>query len=154
MWYLFALTSAVFSAIAAITQKKVLLKEKAISFTTILAFFNLIIAIPFFFFIDFSTLSTPGILILLLKSFLGATSFLFDMLGIKNLELSRALPLLVLTPGLVAIFSFILIGENLSITEILGISLLIAGTYIFSLKRKKMLSPRVKPNQKRSGPYP
>lgn len=139
-WYFLALISALFSATAAITQKKVLLKEKAISFTTILAFFNLIIAIPFFFFINFSQITTQGLFILFIKSVLEAASFIFVMIAIKNLELSRALPLLVLTPGLVAIFAFIFLGESLSLIEISGVVLLIAGTYILSLKRKQKIN--------------
>ncbi|MFH1612736.1 MAG: EamA family transporter [bacterium] len=143
-WYLLSLISALFSATAAITQKKVLFKESAIGFTTLLAFFNLIIAIPFFFFVNYSTLTSLGLIILLIKSILGATSFLFVMLAIKNLELSRALPLLVLTPGLVAIFAFIFLNESLTSLEIFGIVLLAIGTYILSLKQKQKISSSFK----------
>jgi len=138
-WYVFALISALFSALAAITQKKVLFKEKALVFCAVLGFFNLIIAIPFFFFIDFSILSYSGLIVLFIKSFLAAFSFLFVMLGIKNLELSRALPLLVLTPGLVAITAYIFLQEALSKMEISGIVFLTVGTYILSLKKPKKI---------------
>jgi drug/metabolite transporter (DMT)-like permease len=140
-WYVFSLLSALFSSFAAVTQKKVLFKNKALEFSSILALFNLVLAIPFLFFIDFQTLNILNISVLFLKSVLGAITFLLVMLGIKKLEISRALPLLVLTPGIVAIFAFITLGETLTIIEIIGIILLIAGTYIFSLKKQKIKTP-------------
>lgn len=138
-WYIFSFASAILSAAAAISQKKILLKESAIGFSTLVALFNLALAIPFFFFVNYSLLTISGILVLLLKSTLGAVAFLLVMLGIKKLEISKALPLLVLTPGIVAIFAFIFLGEELTKFEILGVILLIAGTYILSLKEKQSL---------------
>ena len=117
-WYMLALASAFFSALAAIIEKKVLFKEKALAFSAVLAILNLIIAIPFFFFTNFSTLTMSSLFVLFIKSFLGALAFLCVMLGIKNLELSKALPLLVLTPGLVALGAFIFLQEALTTLEI------------------------------------
>lgn len=139
-WYNLALTSAFFSATAAIIEKKVLFKEKALGFSVTLALLNLIIAIPFFFFINFSVLTTSGLLVLFLKSFLGALAFLFVMIGIKNLEISKALPLLVLTPGLVAIGALIFLRESLSQLEILGMILLLGGTYVLQLKQRQTIT--------------
>jgi uncharacterized membrane protein len=141
-WYFLALIAAFFSATAAIVEKKVLFKEKALGFSATLALLNLVIAIPFFFFIDFSVLTTSGLLVLFIKSILGALAFLCVMLGIKNLELSNALPLLVLTPGLVAIGALIFLKESLSQLEILGMVLLLIGTYVLQLKQnQKFLDP-------------
>jgi drug/metabolite transporter (DMT)-like permease len=136
-WYYLALFSALFSAAAAVFEKKVLFKEKALSFSVVLALLNLLFAIPFFFFIDFSLVSNISLFVLLFKSLLGAGAFLFVMLGIKNLEISKALPLLVLTPGLVAFFAWIFLGESLSLLEIIGMFLLIGGSYLLQLGRKQ-----------------
>ena len=141
-WYLLALISAFFSATAAIFEKKALFKENALSFSTLFAIFNLMLVIPFFFFIDFQTLTSSGLLVLFIKSVLGALAFLCVMIGIKNLELSNALPLLVLTPGLVALGALIFLQESLTQLEILGMTLLLLGTYILQLKQKqKFLDP-------------
>jgi drug/metabolite transporter (DMT)-like permease len=141
-WWILALISALFSGSAAIIEKKILFKEKALSFTALLALFNLILALPFFFFVDFSVLTTTGILVLFFKSILGAIAFLCVMQGIKDLELSSALPLLVLTPGLVAFFAFIFLGEALKGIEIIGMVFLLIGTYVLQLKKKqKILDP-------------
>lgn len=136
-WYHFALISALFSATAAIFEKKTLFSEEALEFSTVLAQFNFVLAVPFFFFVDFAILSPVAIGVLFFKSILGAVAFLCVMYGIKNLELSGALPLLVLTPGLVAILAFILLGEALSIYEISGMLGLLVGTYVLQIGEKK-----------------
>jgi len=141
-WYLLAITSALFSAAAAIVEKKILFKEKALSFSAVLAIFNLIIAIPFFFFIETNSLTPVNVSVLFIKTILEALAFLSVMIAIKDLELSSALPLLVLTPGLVALFAFFSLGEVLSQQEILGLFLLLTGTYVLGLKEKqKILDP-------------
>jgi drug/metabolite transporter (DMT)-like permease len=61
------------------------------------------------------------------------------MYAIKNLELSECLPLLVLTPGFIAIFGFIFLGEMITIAQIAGLCLLIAGIYVLGLEDKQKL---------------
>ncbi len=73
-------------------------------------------------------------MILFVKNILGAFAFLYVMLSIKNLEISKALPLLALTPGFVALFAFITIGDSISQIEVAGIVLLLIGTYLLELK--------------------
>ncbi len=152
-WYLLAIISALFSAGAAILEKKILFRERALSFSALLAIFNMILAIPFFFFTDFQTLTMTSLFVLLFKSFLGALAFLCVMLGIKNLELSKSLPLLVLTPGLVAIGGFIFLKEALTSLEVVGIILLLIGTYILQLKSNQKLFDPWKSYLKSKGHY-
>lgn len=69
-------------------------------------------------------------------------SFLCVMYGIKNLEISGALPLLVLTPGLVALAAFLFLGAALTSWEIVGMLALLVGTYVLQLANKSdLLSP-------------
>jgi len=141
-WYFFSFIAALFSAGAALLEKKILFKEKALSFTTLLAIFNLLFALPFFFFSDITALTLSGFIALLIKSILGGFAFLCVMHAIKRLEISTALPLLILTPGLVAIFAYLTLGESLSNYEILGLILMTAGTYVLGLrKNQKIFDP-------------
>ncbi|MCF8262812.1 MAG: EamA family transporter [Melioribacteraceae bacterium] len=128
-WIIFASFSALFSAAAAISEKRVLFNLSALQFSFLVSLFNLLFSVPFLISVDFSKIESIGFLILFLKSFLGALSFLFVMLSIKNFEISKALPLLVLTPGFTAIAAFLFLGESLSSLEILGMVLLLIGTY-------------------------
>ncbi len=128
-WALFALISAAFSAAASIYEKKTLYAEGALEFSASLALVNLALSLPFAWFIDFGAIGALPLAVLFFKSVLGAMAFLLVMKGLRDLEISAALPLLVLTPGIVALASFILLGERLSGYEVTGMVLLLAGTY-------------------------
>lgn len=132
-WYGMALVSAFFSAAAAIFEKKTLFKEKALEFSIVLALFNVVLSLPFLASINFSALSGAALGVLYGKTILGMLSFLCVMHGLKNLEISGALPLLVLTPGIVAFAAFVLLGEALGQHEIIGLVLLLVGTYVLQI---------------------
>ena len=141
-WFAVALISALLSAFAAITQKKVLFNLSALEFSFLLSIANLVFSIPFFFFIDYDTINILNLLILLVKSVIGVAAFLCVMIALKNLEISNTLPLLALTPGFVAVFAFLLLGESLKTIEVIGLLFLILGTFILESKNlKEFVSP-------------
>ena len=137
LWFVLAFISAVLSATAAISQKKVLFKLEALEFSFLLSLFNMIFSLPFLFINDLSIITFNTLLLLYLKTILGTLAFWCVMLAIKNLEISKALPLMVLTPGLVALTAFAFLGESLTSLEISGMLLLLAGTYILESKAKQ-----------------
>jgi len=136
-WFVVAIISALLSAFAAITQKKVLFNLGALEFSFLLSIVNLVFSIPFFFFIDYETINTLNLSILFAKSVIGVLAFLCVMISLKNLEISNALPLLALTPGFVAVFAFFILGESLKSIEVIGLVLLIVGTFILENKNIK-----------------
>ncbi len=139
IWFLIALSSAFLSAFAAILQKKVLFNLGALEFSFILSIANLLFSIPFFFFIDYQSVNTLNISVLFIKSIIGVGAFFCIMLSLKNLDISNALPLLALTPGFVAVFAFLLLGESLKLIEVTGLIFLISGTFILESKNFKNL---------------
>ncbi len=142
MWALLAFISAIFSALAAIFEKKALFKLEPVVFSFQLSALTFLLTIPFLFFVDFGQVSLNALLVLYIKSVLGAAAFLLVMYGIKRNELSNSLPLLALTPGVVAIFAFFLLGEKISLQDVLGMVLLLAGTYFLQLEKNgTWLSP-------------
>ena len=141
-WFFLAFSSALLSATASISEKKVLFNTEALDFSFVLALFNMVLSAVFFFFVDFSNVTIVSLIVLYGKTIMGALAFLCVMLAIKNMEISGALPLLVVTPGIVAFLSFILLGEVLSALEIGGMFLLLSGTYILeSGKSNDFLAP-------------
>jgi uncharacterized membrane protein len=139
-WFFIALISAVLSAASAISQKKVLFSLSALEFSFYVSLFNIFFAIPFFFAFNIGSISPESIAILFIKSVMGALAFYFVMLALKNLEISGALPLLVLTPGFVALFAFLFNLEKLSVIQISGMFLLLTGTYLLEMKPKQALT--------------
>lgn len=141
-WIYLAFTSAILSAIAAVLQKKVLFDLDALEFSFVLGIFNLLFAFALLPQINLSSLSVPGLVILYFKTILGALAFWNVMLAIKNMEISGALPLMVLTPAIVAVLSLFVLGETLSGIEIIGMITLLIGTYILEIKKNdKFIDP-------------
>jgi drug/metabolite transporter (DMT)-like permease len=141
-WFFIALLSSFLSAFAAITQKKVLFNLNPVQFSFYLSIANLALSIPFFFFIDYNTINFSNLSVLFIKSLIGVGAFLCVMTALKNLQISNALPLLALTPGFVAVFAFLFLGEALKFYEVLGLISLITGTYILESKNlKEILFP-------------
>ena len=134
-WFYLAFTSAILSAVAAILQKKVLFTFDALEFSFLLSLFNSFLVLFFINNISITGTNETGLLILYFKTILGAGAFWFVMLAIKNMEISGALPLMVLTPALIAIFSFLFIGESIENIEIFGMALLLVGTYLLEIKK-------------------
>ncbi len=135
-WFWLAFISAVFSALSAVYEKKALFSLDALNFTFLISFITFLFSLPFFGLIDYGNLFTFSMLVLLIKTVLGAAAFLFVMYSIKNLEISEALPLLALTPGLVAVLGVFLINDYLTVLEWLGVFLMLAGTVILEARQR------------------
>ncbi len=140
-WFLFAIGSALFSAAAAIGQKKALFKIDALGFSFYLALFNAVIVLLIIAVKGPPQLGSTEVLILLLKTLLGALAFWCVMISIKNFQLGSVLPLLVFTPALVALTAFLFLQETLSPTEIIGMALMLLGIYVIEIKEKNLLLP-------------
>jgi len=139
-WFFIAFISAILSAASAISQKKVLFTLSALEFSLYVSLLNFLFAIPFFFAFNIGLISPESIAILFIKSIMGAIAFYCVMLALKNLDISGALPLLVLTPGFVALLAFLFQLEKLSVIQISGMFLLLTGTYILEMRPKQSLS--------------
>jgi drug/metabolite transporter (DMT)-like permease len=135
-WFLLAFISAVFSAASAISEKKALFSLNALDFSFLVSLVTLLFSIPFFLDVNYENIFSVSMQILFLKTILSAAAFLFVMLSIKNLEISEALPLLALTPGLVAVSGVLIINDTLTILEWGGIFLMLAGTYMLEIKKE------------------
>jgi uncharacterized membrane protein len=130
VWFMWALCSALLSAVSAVLQKKILFRFPALEFS-----FSVSLCIALFsFVIPFSTdvISLPlsTMVIIIGKSILGASAFLLVMLSLEHNQISSALPLLGVTPAAAAIVSFVVLGEGLMPMEWIGVGLMIAGAYL------------------------
>lgn len=139
-WFLIAFISAVLSAASAISQKKVLFSISALDFAFYVSLLNFVLAVPFFFMADLSIVTAESIILLAIKSVMGALAFYCVLNALKNLDISGALPMLVLTPGFVALFAFIFNLETLTAIQLTGMLMLLVGTYLLEMKPKQALT--------------
>ncbi|HLD06564.1 MAG TPA: DMT family transporter [Candidatus Nanoarchaeia archaeon] len=128
LWLLFALIAAFFTGIAAILNKKVLLKEHALEFSTIFSLFTVAFSLPLLPWVDFS-IPSSSMLLIIISGILGALGFLLIQKAMRHLEISTALPLLNLSPAAIAALSFFILGEGISSLQMAGLGLMVAGTY-------------------------
>jgi len=134
-WFILAFISAVFSAASAVSEKKTLFSLNAVEFSFFVSAVTLLLSAPFFFSIDLSSVFSFRIYLLFIKTIIGAAAFLCVMQAIKDLEISKALPLLALSPGFVAIAGVIFIDDFLSPYEWAGLLLIAGGA--FTLESEK-----------------
>jgi len=134
-WLIFALVSAIFASAALLIEKKILAREHAMEFSASLAFFNLMLSIPFLLFIDYSKLQITPLVYIFFLMIVVATAFLLVAKSIRHMELSTVAPLTVLIPAVTAILAFVFLNEKLGSMQISGIVLIMAGAYILELHR-------------------
>jgi drug/metabolite transporter (DMT)-like permease len=127
------LTSAFFSALSAILQKKVLKEIDTILFSLLLNIFVSIYSIIIF--ITNPKFSTDVYfnILLILKSLLLSIAFYYVMTSIKKLNLSEALPILALSPIVLAIVAAIILNDYLSIEQSIGLFSIVLGIYLIEL---------------------
>lgn len=129
LWVILVILTALFSAAAVTTNKKILFKEHAMEFAAILAIFVVVLSIPLFFLIDYSTLAIQPIIFTFFVAPFGALAFLLTMKTVRHEEISTVTPIMIIQSGLVAILAFILLNETLTLMQISGIILIIVGAY-------------------------
>ena len=135
-WFILAFLSAIFSAFSTLAEKKSLFSLDALDFSYIISIVTLLFSIPFFIAAPLQTGIAASLILLFIKTILSAGAFWCVMLSMKSLELSEALPLLAVSPALVAVLAFLFIGDVLRLSDWAGIFLIVAGTYVLELKKK------------------
>ena len=132
-WLLLAHSSAVCATATLLIEKKTLAREHAMEFSAALAFFNLILSVPFLFFVDYSRLQIIPLVYIFFLMILVAMAFLLIAKSIRHMEVSAVAPFLALTPAVTAIFAFMFFNEALDQIQLLGIALILIVAYVLEL---------------------
>lgn len=132
-WISYAFLCALLLSASSIIEKRVLTKVHSVDYSAALAVLNLIFTIPFFFLVDFSRVNGFLLLLMFTSGFLATASFFLVARGTRHLDISTVSPLLSLSPGATSILAFFVLGENLSLYQIIGIALMIVGSYFLTI---------------------
>jgi len=131
IWIFLALGAAVLHATSALINKKVMEHEHALEFGALKGSFGLLLIFAFpFIRLDYSLGTYLSIFGISLIGFLG---MLFYLKSLRHGELSNVTPLLNLSPLFILLIAFILLGERVSGIALIGILLLIIGTYLLQI---------------------
>jgi uncharacterized membrane protein len=134
IWFAFATCSALLSAASAVVQKKILFRLTALEFSFLVSAVILAFSLFIPFTVDVASIPASTMMILIGKSILGGMAFLLVMMSLEHNQISSALPLLGITPGVAALLALMLLGESLRPLEWAGIGLMMAGTYTLEIR--------------------
>jgi uncharacterized membrane protein len=142
IWFVLAICSALLSASSAVIQKKILFRLTALEFSFLVSAIILAVSLFVPFSVDVASIPSSALMILIGKSILGGMAFLLVMMSLEHNQISSALPLLGITPGVTALLSLMLLGESLRPWEWVGIGLMMAGAYTLEIRpRQRIIQP-------------
>ena len=142
IWFALGTCSAVLSAASAIIQKKILFRLTALEFSFLVSAIILAVSLLVPFSVDVASIPSSALMILTGKSILGGMAFLLVMMSLQHNQISSALPLLGITPGVTALLALMLLGESLRPWEWVGIGLMMAGAYTLEIRpRQRIIQP-------------
>src|SRR3989344_7122374 len=131
IWFVLALLAAIFEASSIIIEKKTLIKEHALEFCCLVSLFAFLISFSFISNVDFN-LSLNLYLLIFIASLFVTFGYWLVAKGIRHMDVSIASPLLNFSPAIVLILAVIFLGEKLKSLQILGILILVFGSYILN----------------------
>lgn len=138
-WLVWALSSAVFAALATIFAK-IGLKGVDSDFATLVPTFLIIIALASFVSLTRKwsnpfTLGPRALLFLALSGLAASTSWICSFRALKIGDASKVVPVDKLSVVLIALFACIFLGERPSVREWTGILMIGAGVLVLAFKR-------------------
>ncbi len=134
-WFSYALISAFCIAVVGLLEKKTLQKEHSAEYVTVFSIMKLGLFLLFFWSAINWSVTGSQLTWLIIDGSIGALAFFMVAKAMKRMEISSAVPILSLDPGLTAILALIFLGERLTSVHILGLSLMVLGTYVLELHR-------------------
>ncbi len=140
MWLIYALLSAIFAAGVAIVGKLGLKNIDSTLATTIraviMAVFLLIVSLLLKKFNNFSfnNFSSKDWWLIIFSGIFGALSWLFYFFALKGGPATAVVAIDRLSMAFVFILALIFLGETFTIKGLIGVSLIVAGAILFSLK--------------------
>lgn len=136
-WPILALLTAFFESLKDIFSKAGL-KNNVDEYVTSwsLRFFSLILLLPFLLFIKIPNLNINFWIALLVGGSLNVITIILYMKAIKHSDLSLTVPMVAFTPLFLLITSPIMVHEFPNIYGLVGIILIVLGSYILNLKER------------------
>ena len=134
-WYILALIAAFLSAISTLIHKKVLIKQHAMEFATVLAIMNVILSFSIINYVEFS-IPTNLLFYIFIAGFLGTFALLYLSKAMRHMQISSAVPLTNVSPAIIAILSFFILKEAISGKQIFAMGLIMIGAYVLEVDHK------------------
>jgi uncharacterized membrane protein len=137
IWLVFAFLAALFESMKNFFSKKSLKDIDEYVAAWSLNFFALPFLVPLLFFIKIPSLGIQFFMAFLIAGFTGVTSAILYMKAIKHSDLSITVPIVAFTPLFLLITSPLIVHEFPSAFGLLGVILIVIGSYVLNIKEKR-----------------
>lgn len=135
LWPILAFSTAFFESLKDLFSKKNL--KNLDEYTVALAFrCSFVFLLPFLFFTKIPNLGNKFLPSLLLSVILNIITTILYMKALKYSDISKSVPLLTFTPLFLLITSPLLVGEFPTFLGLIGIILIVFGSYILNFKKR------------------
>ena len=137
MWLLYTFLTAFFTSCLDVISKKTAEKVDPLVIAWSWHFFSLPFLLPFLFGAKFPTLGPQFWIALLVSGSLMWMATLFYVQALKSSDLSITVPMLAFTPIFLLVTSPLMLGEFPHFKGLIGIILIVVGSYILNFKEYK-----------------
>ncbi|MBE9127173.1 MULTISPECIES: EamA family transporter [unclassified Coleofasciculus] len=136
VWFILAALTAVFESLKDVTSKHGLKKIDDYIVSWSLMIFSLPLLLPLLFFIEIPSINESFWLALMIGGSLNVISMILYIKALKLSDLSITVPLITFTPLFLLITSPIIVGEYPTLSDAMGMILIVAGSYLLNIKEK------------------
>ena len=141
-WSLYAILAAFGASCSSILEKRVLNHTHSFGFAASLAFINLAIVSPLFFFVNYGALSWEAITATYSVSVIASFAFFFATRSLRHLEISVAVPLFGFGTVFTTLLAAAVLGESVNLAQGTGILAAVLGVYMLETKpHQNLLDP-------------
>ena len=137
VWFIFAGFTALFESLTDVVSKKNLEYGDEYEISFLIRFISFLFLLPLLIFKGIPEIGPNFGMALIIGGFLNIITTLLYMKALKYSELSISVPMLAFTPLFLLITSPIILGEFPSILGLIGILLIITGSYVLHIRQWK-----------------
>jgi len=140
--YIYAILSALFESLRNVSGKLGLKDMDEYLVTWAFGFFTLPFLVFPYIFMSIPTLGNQYWIALLSDGTLNVLATILQLKAIKNSDLSLTMPLLSFTPLFLLIMSPLILGQYPTFLGIIGVILIVIGSYVLNIKRRILTTQR------------
>lgn len=137
IWLVFAILTAFSESLKDVSSKQSLQRLDAYIVSWVANIFAVMFLIPLLLISGIPTVTAQFWIALLIGGSLNVVSFLLYVKSIQIADLSLTVPLVTLTPLFLLITSPLIVHENSSIADAIGIAFIVIGSYVLNLRERR-----------------
>lgn len=151
LWGVVLVFVAVFSAVFyAVTLRKISSHYKTVNIILYQSIIGLFFFVPTFFITDYATITNINITyksleaLLMLAIFASVLAFVLFAGVVRKVGIAKTNVFVNLIPVFTAVFSWLLLGQQLLFNQWVGIAVVVSGLFVSQLSRKRKVSAKIK----------